>query len=105
MSELPDFFVSFWMSKIPHNGVVSMPKASLASAATWKIIKRSGSSRDMFPCLLDAKASWRAGIKLPHINAAIKGIKTGFVDERIRVRCDRWMSLNEKIQSQKEIGK
>jgi hypothetical protein len=105
MADVPDYFVSYWMSKIPHKGVTTMPKASMAAAITWRIMNDSAFTRGMLPCLLDSKTAWRSGIKVVDIEKVVKGMKTGCVDERIRTRCERWASLNKVIKEQKESSR
>ena len=95
MSEFPDFFLSFWMSKVSHKGLRLMPKASLASAATWKVMGKRALVRDALPFMLEPKTLWRMGYSAKDIKNEAKLIRSGFIDERIRKRCERWKTLNE----------
>ncbi len=103
MADVPDFFVSYWISKIPSEGVAPMPVSSLVSAANWRMASKKAFVRDGLPFMLDKKTFWRKGMKALDVNATMKKIKNGFIDERIRKRCDRWSSLNSLLASSQTI--
>jgi len=95
MSEVPDFFLSYWMSKIPHRGISSMKVASIDAAMNWRLIRREKFVRGAFPFLYESKQNIRIGFKVSDIDAMIADRKFNFVDQRITGRCERWASLNE----------
>jgi len=101
MSEMPDFFLSYWMSKIPHKGLSAMRNASMDAAMNWRVIRREKFVRGAFPFLFESRQNVRMGIRIEDLDKMISDRKFNFVDQRVKSKCERWAALSNISDEEK----